>query len=152
MTRGLKRVQLGLFLTPNTSEMPIWGRRHIPLFSLHLCWTGLSLRCDFLCTVPPEPCKFIPSQLRLVSALALFAQWTSRHCSASSSKLVCFFSILPTTFHSLPSLYSASYHISLIPNRRPSSLFCPNQGAASTHKPGSLSPSPRSPLIWKYTL
>lgn len=105
MARDLKRVQLGLFLTSNTPKMPKDGGRQIPLCSLHPCRTGPLQGSDLLCTVPPAP-KLIPSQLKPGSAL-LFAQWTSRLCSASSSKLaaffLCFFSVLPThLMHCLP--------------------------------------------------
>ena len=159
MARDLKKVQLGLFLTSNTPKMPKGGGRQIPLCSLYPCWTGPLLGSDLLCTVLLEPCKshLIPAEAWECIGSLCSADLQALQCIIlQACWLVClllFHIAYCTSFTAFLSLYSASYHTSLIPKRRTSSTFCPTQRAASTHEPEvSLSITQEPSALGTYTV
>ena len=102
--------------------------------------------------------EVISSQLTPESVLTLFAQWTSRVCSASFSKLAgllgCFFSILPTASHSLP-LLPVLCLLPYFTDPKVESIFpfLSNSREQQAHRTWQApSPSPRSLLLWEHTL
>lgn len=150
MARDLKKVQLSLFFTSNIPKMPKGVEDRF--LCAHCIPTGQVLYWAVTCCAQSHlcPAKAFASQLRPGSVLALFAQQTSRLCSASSCTLAgllsCFPYCLLHLIHCLPLPVLCLLPYLTDPKDKTIFLFLPNSesskhtrnGNLPLHHPGSL--------------